>query len=86
MLRIFLSNGIRTNRVVAILGLKEIIDKEGNKISIEKAKEIGIISAEMCPVILVRAFNTKERIDYITRISTNKEKIERYLRLRMLDP
>lgn len=71
---IFLSNGIRTNRVIAILDLKEIINKEGNKISIEKAKEIGIIPEAMRPVIMIRAFNTKERIDYIKRISTEKEK------------
>lgn len=70
----FLKLEIRTNRIIAILDLEEIIDKDGNKISIEKAKEAGVVPEAMHPVIMVRAFNTKERIDYTTHISNENQK------------
>lgn len=61
----FLEEGIRTYRIVAVIDLKEIIDNEGNKISIKEAKLKKIISEEMQPVLEIRAFSTKERVSYL---------------------
>ena len=58
----FLKAGIRTHRVIAILELKEVIDNNGNKISIAEAKKIGILSEKDEPVIEVRAFGVRSRI------------------------
>lgn len=56
----FLAAGIRTPRIVAIINLEEII-YGGRKLSLEKARERGIIGQDFQPAILVRAFGTKAR-------------------------
>lgn len=61
----FINKGIRTHRVLAILDLEELVDARGKKISISEAKEKEMISEEMHPVISLRAFGTKERLEYI---------------------
>lgn len=60
----FLKAGIRTHRVLAIVDLEEIFYR-GKKISVEAAQEDGIMGQEIHPVLEVRAFGTKERIDYL---------------------
>ncbi len=68
-----LAHGIRTYRTVAIIGLEEIIDEAGEKISVEKARERGIIPEGFEPVIQVRAYpGTRERIPGVSRTETNK--------------
>lgn len=73
----FLEKGVRTHRVLAIIDLEEIIDNTGKKITIQEAKDRGIISASMHPVIEVRAFATKERLDYLHGINDNKNELSR---------
>src|SRR3989338_1089236 len=63
----FLKAGIRTHRVVAIIDLEELIDETGGKISLDETRKRNIIGEDMHPVIQVRAFGTKERIDYLRR-------------------
>lgn len=63
----FLEEGIRTYRIVATIDLKEIIDFDCDKISIEEAKSKGMIPPEMQPVLEIRAFGTKERVDYLLK-------------------
>ena len=62
----FLKAGIRTYRIVAVIQPEEIIGPHGDKISIEEAKGLGILPKKMDPVFEVRAFGTKERINYIS--------------------
>ncbi len=58
----FLAKGIRAHRVIAIISLREIVDKEGNRVSIEDAKKRGILSENSKPVVEIRAYGTKHRI------------------------
>jgi len=60
----FLRAGIRTNRVLAIIDLEELIVEE-KKISLEEARKRHIINKKFQPVIEVRAFATKARISEI---------------------
>lgn len=62
MAEAFLQAGIRTHRVIAIISLKEIIDENGEKISLGDARGRGIISESIQPVISVRAYGTKYRL------------------------
>ncbi|MDO8536658.1 MAG: hypothetical protein Q7R94_00215 [bacterium] len=59
----FYKEGIRAHRVIAIIGLDEIIDREGNKISVKEARESGLIAESSSPVIEIRAFGTKARFE-----------------------
>ncbi|MFA6256681.1 MAG: hypothetical protein WC646_00005 [Candidatus Paceibacterota bacterium] len=68
--------GIRTYRVIAIIGLEEIVFN-GEKISIKEAKVKGLIADSVTPVLEVRAFGTQHRlIDvYGTRNSDEKKRL-----------
>jgi hypothetical protein len=59
----FLHAGIRSTRVIAIIKPHEIIDSEGNAISIDEAKKRGLIPPEYEPVLTVRAFGVKTRVN-----------------------
>jgi len=69
----FLRAGIRTHRVLAILGLKELIIG-GRKISLEEAVGKEIIDKDFKPVIEIRAFGTKMRIDDAKNVMDGEEK------------
>lgn len=70
-----LRNNIRTYRIIAFIDLEEIIDKEGNKVSIEEAKNQKLMRKDTKPIIEVRAFTTRERVDYVSmRSKLNKER------------
>jgi hypothetical protein len=71
---LFIKLGIRTYRIISVLELGEIIDTNGQKISVREAKQRNIIDKDMQPVIAVRAFGTKERIDYLDNTSSEDEK------------
>jgi len=58
----FLKMGIRTERYLAIIQLKEIVNKNGKKITIKEAKERGMIPENINPVLGLRAFGIKARI------------------------
>lgn len=62
----FLKAGIRTHRVLSIINLEEII-VYGQKISLAEAKKKEITYDGFQPVIAVRAFGTKARIDDVLR-------------------
>lgn len=62
----FLNAGVRTHRVLAIIGLKELI-VGGRKLSLEEAVKEGIIDQDFQPVVEVRAFGTKARIWDLTK-------------------
>lgn len=57
----FAKAGIRTERFLAIIELKEIIDERGNKFSAEAARKSRFYESTI-PVIAVRAFGTKNRM------------------------
>ena len=59
----FVHAGIRSTRVIAIIKPHEIIDSEGNAISIDEAKKRGLIPKEYEPVLTVRAFGVKTRVN-----------------------
>lgn len=59
----FLAAGIRTHRVIAIISLSEMIDNTGNRIKVEDAQKLNIIPESVKPVISVRAYGTKYRLD-----------------------
>lgn len=59
----FLELGIRTERYLALIELKEIINRKGKKISIEEAQKEKLISPfQVGATIGIRAFGTKHRI------------------------
>ena len=62
MSELFIKKGLRTHRALAIIRLDEIIAKNGEKISVSKARKLGYIKYTTEPVIEVRAFGTKARI------------------------
>ena len=62
MSEFFIKQGLRTHRALAIIRLDEIIAKNGEKISVSKARKFGYIKYTTEPVIEVRAFGTKARI------------------------
>lgn len=62
----FLVAGIRTHRVVAIVKLQKLVDKKGQKITISEATQRDfMLPKDVEPVIVVRAFGTKERVNYL---------------------
>ena len=62
MSELFIKQGLRTHRALAIIRLDEIIVENGEKISVSKARKLGYIKYTTEPVIEVRAFGTKARI------------------------
>lgn len=58
----FLKSGVRTYRPIALIELGEIFDKNGEKISVKKAKERDLIKNSDEPVVEVRAFGTRTRV------------------------
>ncbi len=58
----FLKAGIRTHGVIAVIELKEIIDRNGKKVTIDEAKKGGILAKEDEPVIEIRAFGVRSRL------------------------
>ncbi len=58
------TSGVRTNRIIGITKLLEIALPNGEKISIEKAKERKMIPEEFEPVIGIRAYRMRERIQH----------------------
>lgn len=73
----FLSLGIRTSRTIAIIGLEQLI-YEGKIVPVEHVlRKCGIL-LEFKPVLQLRAFGTKARvndIDYTDRIDLSEEKL-----------
>jgi len=57
-----LKRGLRTHRALAIIELKQIIDENGEKISINQARKRGYIKHTTVPAIEIRAFGTRARI------------------------
>lgn len=53
--------GVRTARALGVIELEELI-VEGKKISVEQAKEQGLINKDFIPVLEIRAFGTLARI------------------------
>ena len=80
MSEILVEKGLRTHRVLAIIKLKELVNPEGNKISIKKAIEWGYIKTTTKPVVEVRAFGVKSRISDLFVNNPHKEKVEWLLR------
>ncbi len=61
----FLKWGIRTYRAIGLIKLNEIIDQSGNKISVKEAKEKGLLKYRDEPVVEIRAFGSRSRIQDI---------------------
>lgn len=61
--------GVRSERYVSLIELKEIIDKNGKKISIDEARKREMIDEETTPVLAVRVFGTKNRIEESSEMS-----------------
>lgn len=76
----FTKAGIRTSRVLGIIKLNEMIYHE-EKISIEQAKKKDIIDKDFNPVIAVRAFGTRARIEDFGRRKKEKLLLEDAQRL-----
>lgn len=73
----FLKAGIRTHRVIAMIDLKEIIDADGKKISIDEAKERKILKKDDEPVIEVRAFGVRSRLSDISSNWNNPDLVKK---------
>lgn len=69
---LLLKKGLRTHRVLGIIKLKEVIDEDGNKISIAEARKNHYIRKNTQPVLEVRAFGTKARIMDFNSERTNR--------------
>lgn len=63
----FLKAGIRVPRTIAIIALEEIVDWNGGKIPVEEAARQGAIIEPMSrPVLEIRAFGTKSRLEDVS--------------------
>lgn len=62
MSELFIKQGLRTHRALAIIRLDEIVVEDEEKMSVSKARRLGYIKYTTEPVIEVRAFGTKARI------------------------
>ncbi len=80
MSEMFIKKGLRTHRVLAIIKLKELVDPEGNKITLKKAAERGYIKTTTRPVIEIRAFGMKNRINDAFIDGDKKINLERTLK------
>ena len=60
---IFSEGGVRVVLPLAIIRLKQIIDKDGKKISIDEARRSGILAEDFDPAIELRGFGTRHRLD-----------------------
>jgi tRNA A-37 threonylcarbamoyl transferase component Bud32 len=70
----FIKAGIRTALPVAEIELHQLVDEKGQHISIEEAQKRGMLNPEnQRPVILLRAFGTKLRIENIHGAETKEE-------------
>ncbi|HEY4505513.1 MAG TPA: hypothetical protein VJG67_02385 [Candidatus Paceibacterota bacterium] len=83
--KLFLGLGIRTQRILAMIRLNEIIGERGEHISIADARRKKILNAgeEDEPVVMVRAYGTRGRISEVanTESSIAKTKLEDARRL-----
>lgn len=70
----FIKAGIRTQAVLGITMLDEIIDKDGKRISIEEARKRNLIASDTQPVIEFRAFGTRDRISSLQLGKTERKK------------
>lgn len=65
--REFMKAGIRTHQPIALIELKEIIDEFGNRVSVEEAKRKGILADTDEPVIELRAYGTRSRLNDVAQ-------------------
>lgn len=64
----FLRAGIRTARPIALIRLKQIVDRRGRKISLKEARRKQMLAPETKePVIALRAFGTHYRVENLTK-------------------
>lgn len=61
--------GIRTNRILALLEIKEIALPNGQKITVEKAKTKDMMHQFEKPVIGIRAYRFRDRIEHHMKYS-----------------
>lgn len=61
----FVKAGIRTYRILAIIGLEELM-VNGDRINIEEARARDIVDKDFYPVVEVRAFGTKARVSNLS--------------------
>lgn len=54
--------GIRTERTIAIIKLREIIDEKGKAIKLKEARKRKLISEKLIPALALRAYGTKARV------------------------
>lgn len=69
----FVQAGIRTDRIIAILKVKEVITPRDGILSIPEAKKLKYIPETFEPVISVRAYGTKSRVN--EQVSYEKKKL-----------
>lgn len=78
------SRGVRTYRIGALIGLEEIALPDGTILSIEEAKAKGMIHVEEQPVIGLRLYRFRERIEHMSSermqiMNTARNRLEKEL-------
>lgn len=58
--------GARTNRIAALIGLHKIATPSGALISVDTAKKTGLIHPNAIPVLSLRTYRIRERLEYPT--------------------
>lgn len=76
--KLFLDLGIRTQRILALIRLKEIVDEKGERMSVSEARQKKIINSgeEDAPVLTVRAYGTRGRLVEIANTDSEQAKIK----------
>ncbi len=74
--------GIRTYRIGAIIKIDEVAFPNGDLLSVEEARERGIINDDEFPIIGLRHFRSKDRVrddgqESLTKLVRAKDRIER---------
>lgn len=72
--QLFIDLGVRTQRILALIKLKEIVDDKGNKLSVSQARQRKLINAgeEDVPVVTMRAFGVRSRMSEIANQEEEK--------------
>ncbi|GEM_PF-2670422 len=71
----FLQAGIRTYRILGIIGLKELV-VDGRRMNLKEAVKEKVIDEDFHPVLEVRAFGTKARIAEMEKVKYRAQVLE----------
>ena len=71
--KMFAKHGVRIARSIALIRLREIVDEDGKRITIEEATGRKILKSTDDPCLLVRAFGTRSRFTEVSNLVSDAQ-------------